>query len=55
MFVRKIMKDKEKEPKEELPSAVDDCADVTSKHKRFKETLDKPKFPPIDYEKPPHF
>ena len=23
--------DKEKEPKEELPSAADDCADVTSK------------------------
>ena len=37
------MKDKEKEPKEELPSAADDCADVTSKHERFKKTLDKPK------------
>ena len=49
------MKDKEKEPKEELPSAADDCADVTSKHERFKKTLDKTKSPPIDYEKPPHF
>ena len=55
MFVRKIMKDKEKEPKEELPSAVDDCADVTSKHERFKKETDKPKFSPVDYEKPPHY
>ncbi|MBL6903160.1 MAG: hypothetical protein ISR29_03055 [SAR86 cluster bacterium] len=49
------MKNKKKEPKEELPSAADDCADVTSKHERFKKSSDKPKFPPINYEKPPHF
>jgi hypothetical protein len=49
------MKDKEKEPKEELPSAVDDCADVTSKHERFKKETDKSKFSPVDYEKPPHY
>lgn len=55
MFVRKIMKDKEKEPKEELPSAVEDCADVTSKHERFKKETDKSKFSPVDYEKPPHY
>ena len=50
------MKDKKNKDKNKpLPSAVDDCADVTSKHERFKKDSGKPKFPPIDYEKPPHY
>tara|TARA_B100000965_G_scaffold247601_1_gene207968 strand:- start:425 stop:607 length:183 start_codon:yes stop_codon:yes gene_type:complete len=43
----------------EMPSAVDDAADVMSKYssKRNKFPLKEKKhsFPPIDYEKPPHF
>ena len=35
------MENKEKQPKEELPSAADDCADVTSKHERFKKSSEK--------------
>ena len=50
-----MMSEKKEEDKKELPSAVDDCADVTSKHERFKKAYEKPKFPPIDYETPPHF
>ena len=47
-------------PKQEMPSAVDDAADVMSKYssKKNKAPLKKDKkhsFPPIDYEKPPHF
>jgi len=38
---------------------VDDAADVMSKYKKKKEKAasenKKFKFPPIDYEKPPHF
>jgi hypothetical protein len=41
--------------KEKTPSAVDDCADVTSRYKRFKEKVKKPEFKPINYEKPPHY
>jgi len=41
--------------KKDQPSAVEDCADVTSKHERFKKETDKSKFPPVDYEKPPHY
>ena len=41
--------------KKNKPSAVEDCADVTSKHERFKKETDKSKFPPVDYEKPPHY
>ena len=40
---------------EKIPSAVDDCADVTSKYKRYKEKKKKSNFKPIDYEKPPHY
>ena len=36
------------------PSAVEDCADVKSKYKRFKKDTNKPKFPPVEYEVPPH-
>ena len=50
-----MMSEKQEEDKKELPSAVDDCADVTSKHERFKKETDKSKFPPVDYEKPPHY
>ena len=43
----------------DLPSTVDDAADVMSKYKKKKEKAvsenKKFKFPPIDYEKPPHF
>ena len=45
----------DKNLRKDLPSAVDDCADVTSKHERFKKETDKSKFPPVDYEKPPHY
>ena len=48
------MKEKNKLPTEDLPSAADDCADVNSAYKRYKKKLDKPKFPPVEYEKPPH-
>ena len=45
--------------KSEMPSAVDDAADVMSKNssKKNKAQLKDKKFsfPPIDYEKPPHF
>ena len=40
---------------DQQPSAADDCADVNSAYERYKKNLDKPKFPPIDYERPPHF
>ena len=39
---------------EYYPSAVEDCADVKSKYKRFKKDTNKPKFPPVEYEVPPH-
>ena len=38
---------------EKLPSATDDCADVTSRYERYKKNK-KSEFPPIEYEKPPH-
>jgi len=41
----------DKNLRKDIPSAVDDCADVTSKHERFKKETDKSKFPPVDYEK----
>ena len=46
---------KEKAKKiEKSPSATDDCADVTSRYERYKQDNKKSKFPPIEYEKPPH-
>ena len=46
---------KEKKEKiEKLPSAADDCADVTSRYEIYKQDNKKSKFPPIEYEKPPH-
>ncbi|MDA9785586.1 hypothetical protein N9753_00255 [Gammaproteobacteria bacterium] len=43
----------------DLPSAVDDASDVMSKYKKKKEKSEsenkKFKFPPIDYERPPHY
>ena len=48
------MKEKDKTPKGEMPSASDDCADVTSAYERFKKTEKKSEFPPIEYERPPH-
>ena len=41
------------------PSAVDDAADVMSKYsskkKNYQSENKKLSFPPIDYEKPPHY
>jgi len=46
-------------PKEDvdLPSAVDDAADVMSKYPAKKRVSNQKKysFPPIEYEKPPHY
>ena len=41
----------------ELPSAADDAAEVMSKYPVKKRVLDEKKhsFPPIEYEKPPHY
>ena len=42
-----------------LPSAVDDAADVMSKYKKKEKKTEsenkKFEFPPIDYERPPHY
>ena len=50
---------KSDEKKNDQPSAVDDAADVMSRYKKKKENTDsenkKFKFPPIDYERPPHY
>lgn len=48
------MKNIKKEKGEQLPSAVDDCADDKSKYDKFKKASGKPKFPPVEYERPPH-
>ena len=48
------MKDRKKNKNDHLPSAADDCADVKSKYKKFKKGSDKPQFPPVEYEQPPH-
>ena len=48
------MKDKSKESKDIVPSATEDCADVTSRYERYKKENNKSQFPPIKYEKPPH-
>ena len=53
----------EKIQKSKTPSAVDDAADVMSKHsnkkkkekKKYQIKDKKLSFPPIDYEKPPHY
>ena len=49
----------EKFQKTKTPSAVDDAADVMSKYsnKKKKHQIKDKKlsFPPIDYEKPPHY
>ncbi len=41
----------------DLPSAVDDAADVMSKYptKKRISSHEKYSFPPIEYEKPPHY
>ncbi len=50
---------KSRSNKKELPSAVDAAAEVMSKYsknKRKNTSLNKKStFPPIDYEKPPHY
>ncbi len=59
MKSKKIKLQRAKKLKSEMPSAVDDAADVMSKFssKKNKVLLEDKKFsfPPIDYEKPPHF
>ena len=47
------MKDRKKNKNDHLPSAADDCADVKSKYKNLKKGLIT-KFPPVEYEQPPH-
>jgi hypothetical protein len=49
------MKNKTKNPKDNYPSAAEDCADVASRYDRYKKQNKKPQFPPVQYEKPPHF
>ena len=50
---------KSRSNKKDLPSAVDDAADVMSKYSKNKKKNTplnkKSSFPPIDYEKPPHY
>lgn len=48
------MTKKEKKPIKDMPSATDDCADVTSRYEKYKKEQQKSKFPPVKYEKPPH-
>jgi len=48
------MSEENRTEKKDSPSAVEDCADVKSKYKRFKKGANKPKFPPVEYEVPPH-
>ena len=48
------MSEENRTGKKDSPSAVEDCADVKSKYKRFKKDTNKPKFPPVKYEVPPH-
>ena len=49
----------EKIQKSKTPSAADDAADVMSKYsnkmKKYQIKDKKLSFPPIDYEKPPHY
>ena len=35
-------------------ATADDCADVNSAYERYKKNINKSKFPPVEYEKPPH-
>ena len=48
---------KSRSEKKDVPSAVDDAADVMSKHSRKSNRKKDQKyiFPEIDYEKPPHY
>ena len=50
---------KSDDEKNDLPSAVDDGAEVMSKYKKKKDKTEseskKFKFPPIEYERPPHY
>ena len=48
---------KSRSKKKDVPSAVDDAADVMSKHSRKSNRKKDQKyiFPEIDYEKPPHY
>ena len=59
MKSKKIKLQRAKKLKSEMPSAVDDAADVMSKYSSKKNKFplkdQKHSFPPIDYEKPPHF
>ena len=48
------MSEENRTGKKDSPSPVEDCADVKSKYKRFKKDTNKPKFPPVEYEVPPH-
>ena len=52
MKKNKSIKDGDK--KNQQPSAADDCADVTSKYDKYLKNSNKLKFPPIEYQRPPH-
>ncbi|MEL0115796.1 MAG: hypothetical protein VW894_05740 [Gammaproteobacteria bacterium] len=45
---------KERKEESSQPSAVEDCADITSRYKRYEKKNRNSQFPPIKYEKPPH-
>jgi len=45
---------KDNNVKDSQPSSTEDCADVTSKYDKYIQDSNKLKFPPIEYEKPPH-
>ena len=51
--------DKLNDENKDLPSAVEDAADVMSKYNKKKEKKrsedKKSQFPPVDYERPPHY
>ena len=46
------MEEKNNKSKEDLPSAADDSADVTSRYEKYKKSKEKSQFTTIDYEKP---
>ena len=54
-----MINSKSEDENNDLPSAVDDAADVMSKYKKKEEKTEseikKFEFPPIDYERPPHY
>ena len=50
-----MTKNKNKGSRKDYPSAVEDCADVTSRYEKYEKQNKKSQFPPVKYEKPPHY